>query len=104
MQTQAGAVLPTVSTRLSHLQQVSCGEDEGKTAREPDRRARHKLDDLYKEIKQQDSEQLFSQDNGTEWGIEIASEIRCSLSLRPVSDAPCFGASCLSFAWTSLLG
>ena len=104
MQTQAGAVLPTVSTLLSHLQQVSYGEDEGRTAREPDRRAGHKLNELYKEIKQQDSEQLFSQDNGTEWGTEIASEIRCSLSLRQFSDDPCLGSSCLSFAWTSLVG
>ena len=85
MQTQAGAVLPTVSTLLSHLQQVGCDGDKGETAREPDRRAGQRLDELYNEIKQQDSEQLFSPDNGTEWGTEIASEIRCSPSLRPVA-------------------
>ena len=104
MQTQAGAVLPAVSSLLSHLQPVKCGGEEDKTSREPDRRAGHRLDDLYREIRQQDSEQLFSQDNDTNWGVEVAAEIRCNLSLRPVSGAHRHATSCLSFAWSSLLG
>lgn len=85
MQAPARAVLPPVSTLLSQLKPLSNSEDEGKAAHAPESGTSKLLRELYNEIKQQDSEHIFSGDSESEWGAEIAAEIRCSLPPWPSS-------------------
>lgn len=79
MQASASVVLPPVSTLLSQLKPLSGSEDEGKTADAPESATSQKFIGLYDEIKQQDSEKILNGDSESEWGAEIAAEIRCSL-------------------------
>lgn len=78
MQASACVVLPPVSTLLSQLKPLSGSEDEGKTADAPESATSQKCKNLYDEIKQQDSEKILNGDSESEWGAEIAAEIRCS--------------------------
>jgi hypothetical protein len=85
MQASASAVLPPVSTLLSQLKSLHSDDDKAKTADAPESGTSSKLKELYEDIKEQDSEKILNGDEESDWGAEIAAEIRCHLSACPFS-------------------
>ena len=103
MQASASAVLPSVSTLLSQLKSLHSDDDEAKAADAPESGTTSRLKDIYEDIKQQDSEKILNGDDESEWGAEVAAEIRCHLSACPFSGSHPHGVHpVLSPAYISL--
>ena len=79
MQASGSVVLPTASTVISQSKAVRSSEDESNPADAIGSSTNLKVKELYHEIKQQDSESILTGDDESEWGAQIAAEIRCSL-------------------------
>ena len=79
----SSAVLPPVSTLLSQLKSLHSDDDKVKAADAPENGISSNLKELYEEIKQQDFEKILNGDDNSDWGAEIAAEIRCHLSACP---------------------